>query len=68
MGNIPSDSEFLHLIPLFVVSRVVQIFVPEFSKDSSTDLGDEFTDGSLANQPVIVQGGVGLSCCQRSQC
>ena len=30
------------------------IFVLEFSKDGSVDLGDETTDGHLANQPVIL--------------
>ena len=38
------------------------MFDLEFSKDGSADLGDAFTDGGLANQPVILQGGEGLSC------
>ena len=38
------------------------IFVLEFSKDGSADLGDEFTDGDLVNQPMILQGGVVLFC------
>ena len=66
-GDIPSGSElFLHIFPVFRVSRVCQIFFLEFSKDCSTDLGDEFTDGGLANQPVILQGCVCFSCCQVS--
>ena len=68
MGNIPSGSEFLlHPFPLISSSRAVQIFVLEFSKDGSADLGDEFTEGGGANQIVILQEGVGLSCCQVSQ-
>ena len=31
------------------------------------NLGDEFADGSRVNQPVILQGGVGLSSGQMSQ-
>ena len=46
----------------------MQIFVLEFSKDDSADLGDEFTAFGSASEPVIVQGGVGLSCCQVSEC
>ena len=62
MGNIPSGSELLlHLFLVFRVSRAAQIFVLEFSKDGSADLGDEFTDGGSANQPVILEGGVGFS-------
>ena len=45
-----------------------EIFVLEFSKDGSADLRDEFVDGPLANQPVILQGGVHLSWVQVSQC
>ena len=64
IGNIPSGSELqLHLLTHFRISRAVQIFVLELSKDGLADLGDEFTDGGLANQPVLLQGGVGLSCC-----
>ena len=37
-----------------------QIFVLEFSKDVSADLGDEFADGGAANQPVILQQGAAL--------
>ena len=47
--------------------RVVQIFVVEFSRDGSADLGDKFADGGAAYQPVILQGGVGLSSGQVSQ-
>ena len=58
-GDIPSGSELLlHHFPFI---RAVQIFVLEFSKDGSADLGDEFEDGDTANQPVVLQGGVGLS-------
>ena len=45
----------------------VHIFVLEFSKDGSPDLGDEFADGGAANQPVILQRGVGFSSGQVSQ-
>ena len=38
-----------------------QIFILEFSKDGSANLQDEFVDGGAANQPLILQGGVGLS-------
>ena len=44
-------------------TRAVQTFVLEFSKDGSADLGDEFADGGTANQPVILQGGVGAFPC-----
>ena len=53
MGDIPSGSEFpLHPFPLFRAIRAVQGFILEFSKEGSTDLGDEFADGGVANQPV----------------
>ena len=69
MGDIPSGSElYLHFFQVFRVSRAAQIFVQEFSKDGSADLGDEFTDGGLANQQKILQGGAGFSCCQVSRC
>ena len=45
----------------------VQIFILEFSKDGSADLGDKFADGGAANQPVVLQGGVCLSISQVSQ-
>ena len=68
MGDIPSGSELLlHPFPLIRAIRAVQIFVLEFNKDASADLGDEFADGGAANQPVVLQGGVGLSSCQLSQ-
>ena len=40
---------------------------PEFSKDGSAELEDKFTDGGSDNQPVVLQIGVGLSCCQAPQ-
>ena len=41
MGYIPSGSELLlHPFPLISAIRVVQIFVLEFGKDGSADLGD----------------------------
>ena len=55
------------LFSVFMVSRVKEIFILEFGKDGSADLVDEFTDGGSANQPVILQAGVGLFCCQVSQ-
>ena len=59
MFDILSGSELLlHFFPVFRVSRVVQIFVMEFSNNGTADLGNKFTDGGLANQPVILQGGV----------
>ena len=51
--------------PVLRVSRAVQIFILEFSKDGPADLWDNFTDGGSANQPVILKGGVGLSRSQR---
>ena len=53
-----------HLLPTFSLIRAIRaacIFVLEFSKDSLADLGDKFSDGASANQPVILQGGVSLS-------
>ena len=68
MGNIPSGFEFfLQPFVLIRASRAVRTFVLEFSKDGSADLGDDFTDGGVANQLVILQGGVGLSGCQVCQ-
>ena len=67
MGDIPSGSELLHPFPFIRAIRAVQIFVQEFSKDGSADLGDEFADSGVANQLVILQGGVGLSSGQMSQ-
>ena len=65
MGYILSGSElFLQPFPFIRVIRAVQIVVLELSKDSSADLGD---DSGAANQPVILQGGVGLSSGQVSQ-
>ena len=59
VGDIPSGSGLLlHPFPLIRAIRVAQIFILEFSKDGSADLGDEYVDGGLANQSVILQGGV----------
>ena len=67
MVDIPSGSEpLLYPFPLIRDSRAAQIFILEFSKDGLADVGDEFTDGGVAAQPVIPQGGVCLSCCQVS--
>ena len=64
MGDIPCSSELLpNLLPVFRVSRAAKIFALEFSKDGSAVLGGGFT----AEQPVILQGSVGFSCCQVSQ-
>ena len=61
MRDIPSGSEILlHPFPLIRVIRAAQIFILEFSKDGLADLEDEFADGGVANQPVILQGGLGL--------
>ena len=63
MENIPSGSDLRsQLFPVFRVSRAGQIFVLEFSKDGLAALRGEFTDGGAANQPVILQECVGLSC------
>ena len=66
MGDIPSGYELLHPFPLLRAIRAAKIFVLEFSKNGLADLGDEFTDAGSANQPVIMLGGVGLSCCNES--
>ena len=67
VGDIPSGSElFFHPFPLIRAIRAAQILVLEFSKDGTSVLGDEFA-GGVANQPEILQIGVGLSCCQVSQ-
>ena len=69
MGVIPSGSGLLlNLFPVSRVSRAAQIFVLEFSKDGLADLEDDLTDVRLDNQPVILQGGVGLSSCHVSRC
>ena len=64
MENIPSGFDLLQLFVVDKVNSAVQIFVLEFSEDGSADLRDEFTDGGSANQPVILQGGLGLHYCQ----
>ena len=63
IGDISSGSELiLHPFPVIRVIRAVQIFInSEFSKEGLADLEDEFADGGMANQPVVLQGGVGLS-------
>ena len=43
------------------------MFVLEFIKNGSADLEDEFADGGVTNQPLLLQGGVCLSSCQISQ-
>ena len=68
MSDIPSGLELLLYPFLFIRAvRATKIFVLEFSKDGSRDLLDKFADGSPANQPVSLQGGVGISCGQVSQ-
>ena len=37
------------------------------TKDGLEDLGEEFVDGAFANQPGILQRGIGLSSDQLSQ-
>ena len=55
MGYIPSGSELLlHPFPFIRVTRAVQIFILEFSKDGSADLGDKFAVGGAANLPVVL--------------
>ena len=59
VGDIPFGSEvLLHPFSIIRAIRAVQIFILEFRKDGSTDLGDEFVDGGATNQPVVLQGGV----------
>ena len=67
VGGIPSSFQLLLPFPFISVIRAVQIFVLEFSKDGLVDLGDEFADGGSTKKPLILQGGVGFSCCQVSQ-
>ena len=50
--------------PFIRAIGTVQIFLLEFSKDGSADLGD---DGCAAYQPVVLQGGVGFSSDQVTQ-
>ena len=69
MGYIPYASEFLpHPFPFLRAIRAVQIFILEFRKDGSENLGDEFADGGAANQQMILQAGIGLASGQVSQC
>ena len=68
MGYTPFGFElFLHPLPFIRAIRAVQLFVLEFSKDGSANLLQGFADGGAANQPVIVQGGVGHTSGQGSQ-
>ena len=53
----------LHPFSLLRATRAAQIFILQINKDGSA----EFADGGVANQPVILKGGVGLSCGQVSQ-
>ena len=68
VGNVPSGFKLLfHPFPLIRTSRAGKIFVLEFSKDGSADLEDKFAVIGVASQPVILQGGVGLSSGKVSQ-
>ena len=60
VGDIPAGSELLHLFPVFQICRAGQILLLEFSKNGLAYHWDEFTDGGVVNQPVILQGCVGL--------
>ena len=54
MEDILSGSELLpHPFPFIKSIRAMQVFVLEFSRDGSADLGDEFADGDAANQPTV---------------
>ena len=50
MGEIPSASELLSPFLFIRRIRALQIFVLEFHKDGSADLGDEFADGGAARK------------------
>ena len=68
MGDIPSGSELLlHPFPFIRGIRAMQVFILEFHKDGLADLEDEFADVGASDQPLILQGGVGLSSGQVSQ-
>ena len=55
MRDIPSGSElYLNLFPAFRSGRAAEILSLEFIKDGPADLGNEFTDDGLANQPVTL--------------
>ena len=56
---------FLHPFPLIRAIWAASIFILE--RMAEQDLGAEFADGGVANQPVILQTSAGLSCCQVSQ-
>ena len=58
VGGIPSGSELLHLFPLCRINRAGQILFLEFIKNGLEDLGDVYTYGDLANQPVTLQAHV----------
>ena len=73
MGRIPSGSELLlHPFTLVRDIRAVQIFVLVFRKDGSANLGDKFADGGVNNQPVVLQGHLGVfdqsSCGESGKC
>ena len=55
-GDISSGSELLHPFPFIRGIRVVQVFALKFNKNGSAYSGNQFADGSAANQPVILQG------------
>ena len=68
MGDIPSGFELLlHPFPVIQTITAEQIFILKFRTDGSADHGDEFADGDVANQSVILQGGVSLCSGQVSQ-
>ena len=55
VGDIPSISElFLDLFSVFRSGNSGQALFLKFSKDKEAGNRDEFTNGSLANQPAIL--------------
>ena len=66
--DISGSELLLYSFPLIRAIRAVQIFVLEFRKDGSADLGDKFADGGTANQSGTLQGGIGLTSGQVSDC
>ena len=70
VADISSHSELLlYSFPLLRDIRAAQIVILEFSKNGipgEQTWATNFSDGGSANQPMILQGGVGLSCFQVS--
>ena len=61
MGDIPSGSELLNLLPVCIIGRAGQVHFLEFSKGGLSEKRDEFTYSGSGNQTVLFLGDVHFS-------